>query len=290
MTLWLAHRQSRWLRPDAGRFVRPDAVRWQQPNRRLWQARLNEPRHWETKYSPDQPRVPAGNPDGGQWTDEGEWTTVSSGDGISIAIPARNITQVSDELSDFSNELRNRLGLAPNDLRTAVGTARLAGDAPTGDSPPPEIPKEPPPTTRLRNIVLRAAVRVLRGGFWTQVAITGAEWTYDHWAEINSFLDAPKSLAELRANIDNPPPGYDVHHIVEKTAAKLTGYPQSWIDGPDNLVVVPRWKHWLVTAWYQTGNEEFGGKSPREYLRGKSWEERRRVGLYALKYWNILKP
>jgi hypothetical protein len=23
------------------------------------------------KYSPDQPRVPAGNPDGGQWTDAG---------------------------------------------------------------------------------------------------------------------------------------------------------------------------------------------------------------------------
>jgi len=25
----------------------------------------------EDKYSPDQPRVPAGNPDGGQWTDAG---------------------------------------------------------------------------------------------------------------------------------------------------------------------------------------------------------------------------
>jgi hypothetical protein len=28
-------------------------------------------RPWVLKYSPDQPRVPAGNPDGGQWTSEG---------------------------------------------------------------------------------------------------------------------------------------------------------------------------------------------------------------------------
>ncbi len=26
---------------------------------------------WVRKYNPDQPRVPAGNSDGGQWTDEG---------------------------------------------------------------------------------------------------------------------------------------------------------------------------------------------------------------------------
>lgn len=26
---------------------------------------------YHRKYRPDQPRVPAGNPDGGQWTDEG---------------------------------------------------------------------------------------------------------------------------------------------------------------------------------------------------------------------------
>jgi hypothetical protein len=280
MTADLSYRQKQWLRSDAARFVRPDASRWLQPNRRLWQARLSEPRHWETKYSPDQPRVPAGDPDGGQWT------TVSSGGGISIALPATNVTPEQDELSDFSSELQARLGLAPDDLRTDV---RLAGETPTGDSPP-EIPKEPPPTTRLRNIVLRGAVRVLRGGFWTQVAITGAEWAYDHRAEIDSFLDAPKSLAELQAGIKNPPPGYDIHHIVEQTAAERARYSQSRIDDPDNLAVIPRWKHWLVSGWFQTRNDDYGGKSPREYLRGKSWEERRRVGLYALKYWNILKP
>ena len=41
-------------------------------------------------------------------------------------------------------------------------------------------------------------------------------------------------------------------------------------------------KHWDINAWYQTKNEEFGGLSPREYLRGKNWEERRDVGLIAM--------
>jgi hypothetical protein len=35
---------------------------------------------YERKYSPDQPRVPAGNPDGGEWTSGGGGTSPSGGD------------------------------------------------------------------------------------------------------------------------------------------------------------------------------------------------------------------
>lgn len=38
------------------------------------------------------------------------------------------------------------------------------------------------------------------------------------------------------------------------------------------------------------GNDNFGGLSPREYLRGKSWEEKRRVGLDALMRFGVLAP
>jgi hypothetical protein len=55
---WLEHQRQRWMRPDA--------ERWLQPNRRLW----IRPEAIDRKFSPDQPRVPAGNPDGGQWTSE----------------------------------------------------------------------------------------------------------------------------------------------------------------------------------------------------------------------------
>lgn len=55
---WVEHQRRRWMRPDA--------KRWLQPNRRLW----IRPEAIDLKYNPDQPRVPAGNPDGGQWTSE----------------------------------------------------------------------------------------------------------------------------------------------------------------------------------------------------------------------------
>ncbi len=44
------------------------------------------------KYSPDQPRVPKGNPDGGQWTREGGAT----GEANSLLVPASARTQVAE--------------------------------------------------------------------------------------------------------------------------------------------------------------------------------------------------
>lgn len=107
---WVAEQRKRWMRPDAERWMRPDADRYQKPppfdhkafiaEYRAQQARkaagttasadAGNPLHdpevrrllaeikldlvvWQLrrKYRPDQPRVPAGNPDGGQWTSEG---------------------------------------------------------------------------------------------------------------------------------------------------------------------------------------------------------------------------
>jgi hypothetical protein len=66
----LHHQCKRFMRPDAHRFLRPDWRRFVwfgQEHRLLYQLydRI------ERKYSPDQPRVPRGNPDGGRWTSDG---------------------------------------------------------------------------------------------------------------------------------------------------------------------------------------------------------------------------
>ena len=53
------------MRPNAHLYMRPDAARWLRPNQQVWQG----PNYDERKYNRDQPRVPAGGPDGGQWTD-----------------------------------------------------------------------------------------------------------------------------------------------------------------------------------------------------------------------------
>jgi hypothetical protein len=63
---WLQHQRQRWMRPDAARYLRPDAARWMPASLHHY---LQAP-PYARKYRPDQPRVPAGNPDGGQWTEE----------------------------------------------------------------------------------------------------------------------------------------------------------------------------------------------------------------------------
>lgn len=190
-------------------------------------------------YNPDQPRVPRGDPEGGQWT--------------------------ADE--------------------TASGRIRLAGDIPTGDSP--EIPKEPPPTTRLRNIAIRALAA--RFGPGILVAAEAGSWIYDHKEEIRAYFDSPKTLGELRKGAESLEKGYDIHHVVERASADENGSEDHLIDAPENLVRIPRWKHWQINGYYQTKSDEFDGQTPREYLNGKSWEERNRVGLNALERFGILR-
>jgi len=70
---WLDHQRKRWMRPDA--------ERWQQPNRRLW----NCPDAPDRKFDPNQPRVPAGHPDGGQWTDGGESSRAGANENVGAA-------------------------------------------------------------------------------------------------------------------------------------------------------------------------------------------------------------
>jgi hypothetical protein len=106
--IWAEEQRKRWLRPDWERWMRPDWRRWARGDEhcfpppavpeeksqhsdtdfaeeldaiRAEHARVRQMlaevkydlawRRIIRKYSPDQPRVPAGNPDGGRWTDGG---------------------------------------------------------------------------------------------------------------------------------------------------------------------------------------------------------------------------
>lgn len=78
--------------------------------------------------------------------------------------------------------------------------------------------------------------------------------------------------------------------MVEQTSAKEDGFPDGMVHGPDNLVRIPTYKHWELNAWYATKRETLGNMSYRDYLRGKSWEERVKVGHKALIETGVLKP
>ncbi len=64
--LWLANQRRRWMLPDPSRWLEPDGRKWNRP-----EPAWNPAAFHERKYSADQPRVPAGNPDGGRWTSGG---------------------------------------------------------------------------------------------------------------------------------------------------------------------------------------------------------------------------
>jgi hypothetical protein len=120
--------------------------------------------------------------------------------------------------------------------------------------------------------------------------IEGVAWLDEFLATIESYLDPPKTLEELQQAVSTPKKGYDIHHIVEQTSAEKDGFPRSIIDAPENLVRIPRMKHWEINAWYGKRNQSYGNFSPREYLRGKSWVQRQQVGLQALIDNGVLKP
>jgi hypothetical protein len=161
---------------------------------------------------------------------------------------------------------------------------------------PPKIPPKPPATPQVLNNFIKAAAS------WLAAAGKGAAAGYlrilqqVYWVTmlalpyIRAYLTPPKTLKELQQDALNPQVGYDIHHIVEQTPARKDGFADDMVDGPDNLVRIPTLKHWQINAWFQMGNDEFDGLSPRDYLRDKSWGERRRVGIDALIRFGVLKP
>jgi len=216
------------------------------------------------------PRVPAGSPGGGQFQG-GRGGGGSEGRGV---VEGRSAAS----------------GIGHN------------GGPPLG--PPPEIPPVPPAETKLRNAFAKTAARWLaramagagdaarRAGAYLEVLAAAAEtgWLYDKLPSINAYLDAPKSLEELQRDVGKPEKGYEVHHIVEQTPAARGGHAQEDIDGPDNLVRIPTLKHWEITGLYMRKNPYFENLSPREYLKGKSWQEMREVALLALRKFGVMSP
>jgi len=214
----------------------------------------------KANFNPDQPRAPGPGPGAGQW------------------IYVEGYAQERE--FDASISLVNSPGIGHN------------GGPPLDE--PPNIPKQDPGNRRGRLAIAkqlaRGLARVTPAAMARALAIESIGWLRTEWASIHSYRDEPKPLEELIRNAQESRPGYHRHHIVEQTHAERDGYPRSIIDASDNVVSVPIYKHREISAWYQKANPEFGGLSPREYLRGKDWAEREIVGIEALKRVGVLKP
>jgi hypothetical protein len=66
------------------------------------------------------------------------------------------------------------------------------------------------------------------------------------------------TLEELQRDIGKASAlGYHNHHINEKDAAEKDGFSQGMIEGPENIVRIPKRKHEEITGWYMTKRDRF---------------------------------
>jgi hypothetical protein len=125
---------------------------------------------------------------------------------------------------------------------------------------------------------------------YVRIAALLAGVALEAYPYVNAYFDPPKSLEELQEAAQSPSEaGYEDHHIVEQATANPDGSEDALMDDPDNLARIPTAKHWELNSWYETPDDEFDGLTPRQYLEGKSWEERWRVGLDGLRSVGVLK-
>jgi hypothetical protein len=212
-------------------------------------------------FNPDQPRDELG-----RWTDAGG--------------------------EDFETDDGDSEGFDKSEDRysTDISAVRRKALPPIED--PSQLPALRPETTQEINRIAREISRnpYLAAYYFLTIAESVGHWLNEkHW-EIKAHQDPPKTLDELHDAVSLPDKrGYDDHNIVEQTAARNQGVSQSQINGRDNVVRIPRYKHWEINSWYQTPNVNFDGMTPRAYLQGKSWAEHRRVGLDAMRDVGVLR-
>jgi len=241
----------------------------------------------KANFDPDQPRVPAGNPDGGQWTD------------------ADGAADVEDEDLDDDDEKWPDLDTEDDAPDSESSGASDRSPPPTGggDDDPPQIPSEQPRTTRERNRIARRSAEWLaraiakdlteRVRTFSEIVQTTA-WLAGNVPAILSYFDDPKDLDELHDAAAHPRLGYDRHHIVERQRRSKDPL-SNWtrfgerLDARENLVQIPYWKHVEISSWYSKRNDAFGGLTPRAYLRGKSWEEQYQVGTDTMQMFGVAK-
>jgi hypothetical protein len=235
----------------------------------------------ERKYDPDQPRVPRGRPNGGQWTD-----------GLGPAEEPGNEPITEDEYE-------TAIALDESIRTVLAERASLAGHI-----VPVTGKKRPPGRLELITGLAGPFVEALRllkemnrlgeAAYLLNLANSGLR-------ELLGYVAPPREWGEIVASSEyrefgsaqafkdfdraRSSPDAEWHHIVERGA----DFPEEMKHNTRNMVTIPRAKHWAITRFYVTPNPEFGGATPREWLRGKPYEVHVELGLEQLRIVGALK-
>ena len=245
-----------------------------------WRSR----KQLERKFDPNQPRVPRGHPDGGQWTDGGASQAENPGEEL--------LSEQEQEEAELLAEQAQRM-LADAGDRQALLVLAAWGPKPGTRSW--WLAYYADVLERLRKAELYAG---RNSPIWTAVAFAEAVNTL--LPEFATFLDAPKdwddlvadplyrgfgSFEDFKDKYGSAGLFYDWHHLLEQTS----GFSAEEINNTRNIVRVPRGRHWMITSYMTQHRDELGGISYREWLRDKPIEEHIRIGLQALRDTKVLK-
>jgi hypothetical protein len=117
--------------------------------------------------------------------------------------------------------------------------------------------------------------------------------------QLRASLDPPKTLDELQTPPTQNVLGYEVHHIVEQNKDNIAKSPckvdfekfgRAVIDDPSNLVWVPRLKHELITAYYNsTDADDPQGRLRRQVVNAMDFASQYQAGLAAMQEFGVLQ-
>jgi hypothetical protein len=252
-----------------------------------WLARKS----WERKYDPDQPRVPAGHRDGGQWTDGFVATVDGENPGEELLT-----SDEQEEVSRLTEQARRILAEAGDPGALLILAA--------GGDKPPKLPRTKSAALVffaefIKKLTTFLSFEERNSPVWHDIVF----WVHaidTFLPEFETFLNPPKEWEDLVADqvyreFDSQEAFeeaygsaglfHDWHHLVERNA----GFSPEEVHNTKNIVRIPRGKHWLITSYMTTKRKDLGWLSYREWLRGRPIEEHLRIGLKAARETGVLK-
>ena len=126
--------------------------------------------------------------------------------------------------------------------------------------------------------------------------LTGEQRVID---QVRASVDPPKTLEALQQDPTENVLGYERHHIVEQNRDNVAKSPTEiviekfgWdkIDDPSNIVWVPRLKHELITAYYNsTDLGDPAKRLHRQVVNDMDFNGQREAGLAALRKFGVLQ-
>lgn len=214
-------------------------------------------------FRPDQPRVPRGSSEGGRWTNK-PWSRER--EPAFTRVGGRNLFDDEDDDVPW-DDIRDLVDISPTRPDRLSERYRIA-----------------------RGLLVPFKGRAPKRPVSEMVERLGApKWLREYYPHMDAYMSPAKSLPQLQRDALSPARGYDIHHIVERTGALRDGFSRSTVDGPDNLVRIPKFRHWDLTSKIMRRDKALGLVSLRDHLRGRDWDERFERGLQLLRDARVLK-